>query len=116
MLDLFARFDKNPTDLRQQIEQEVRYANISIIEGIGASQHGIGVVAARIAEIILRDERAVVPIGSLNPNYGVTLSLPSILGRTGVVEIFEPQMSEDERQALHRSAETLNSAVAQIRI
>ena len=116
VLDLFARFDKNPTDLRQQIEQEVRYANISIIEGIGASQHGIGVVAARIAEIILRDERAVVPIGSLNPNYGVTLSLPSILGRTGVVEIFEPQMSEDERQALHRSAETLNSAVAQIRI
>jgi L-lactate dehydrogenase len=116
VLDLFARSDKSPTDLRQQIEQEVRYANISIIEGIGASQHGIGVVAARVAEIILRDERAVVPIGSLNPNYGVTLSLPSILGRTGVVEIFEPHMSEDERQALHRSAETLNSAVAQIRI
>ena len=116
VLDLFARSDKNPPDLRQQIEQEVRYANISIIEGIGASQHGIGVVAARIAEIILRDERAVVPIGSHNPNYGVTLSLPSILGRTGVVEIFEPQMSEDERQALHRSAETLNSAVAQIKV
>jgi L-lactate dehydrogenase len=37
----------------------VRYANITIIEGIGASQLGIGMVSARIAEIVLRDERAV---------------------------------------------------------
>jgi L-lactate dehydrogenase len=49
--------------LREAVEQEVRYANITIIEGIGASQLGIGMVSARIAEIVLRDERAVVPIG-----------------------------------------------------
>lgn len=33
---------------RQQVENEVRYANIDIIEGTGASQLGIGVVTARI--------------------------------------------------------------------
>jgi hypothetical protein len=31
---------------RQDVEQEVRYANITIIEGIGASQYGVGMVAA----------------------------------------------------------------------
>src|SRR5256884_2302051 len=42
-------------NVRTTIENEVRYANITIIEGIGASQYGIGMVCARIAEIVLRD-------------------------------------------------------------
>jgi L-lactate dehydrogenase len=96
---------------RQSIEQEVRFANIAIIEGTGASQHGIGMVCARIAEIVLRDERAVIPIGSFNPAYGVTLSLPSVVGRAGVERILEPSMSDEEKQALQRSAETLRNAV-----
>jgi L-lactate dehydrogenase len=64
--------------------------------------------------MVLRDERGVIPIGSYNPTYGVTLSMPSVLGRTGVVQILEPAMSDEERQALERSAETLKAAVAGI--
>src|SRR5207244_8964821 len=59
-------------------------------------------------------ERAVIPIGSYNPKYGVTLSMPSVLGQAGVVRILEPAMSHEERQALQRSAETLKAAVARI--
>ena len=103
-------------EFRRDIEQQVRFANIAIIEGIGASQHGIGMVSARIAEIMLRDERAVIPIGSYQPQYGVTLSLPSVLGREGIVETFEPEMSVEEREALQRSADTLKTAVARIKI
>ena len=65
----------------------MRYANISIIEGTGASQLGIGVVAARIAEIIGRNEDAVVPIGSYQESFGVTLSLPSRLGGEGITSV-----------------------------
>src|SRR6267143_5163315 len=102
-------------EVRASIEQEVRYANITIIEGNQASQFGIGMVAARIAEMVLRDERAVIPIGSYNPRYDVTLSLPSVIGRQGVVQILEPDLSEEERQALQRSAETLRNAVARLK-
>jgi len=35
-------------EFRQTVEHDVRFANISIIEGIGASQYGIGMVAARL--------------------------------------------------------------------
>jgi L-lactate dehydrogenase len=115
-IDLLAASAHDREEVRREIEQEVRYANIAIIEGIGASQHGIGMVSARIAEMVLRDERAVIPIGSYNPRYEVTLSLPSIVGRDGVVEIIEPETSEDERRALQRSAETLKAAGARIRI
>jgi L-lactate dehydrogenase len=61
---------QNREELRQQIERQVRYANIAIIEGIGASQHGIGMACARIAEILLRNEPAVIPISSYNLECG----------------------------------------------
>jgi len=96
--------------VREQIEKNVRYANITIIEGNDASQFGIGIVSARIAEIVLRDERAVLPIGSYNDRFGVTLSLPSIIGRSGVIRILEPEMSLEEEQALKRSAVNLKKS------
>jgi L-lactate dehydrogenase len=113
VLDALAQHDLPIENFRRSIERDVRYANIAIIEGNAASQYGIGMVSARIAEIILRDERAVIPIGCYNPGYGVTLSLPTIVGRRGVVRILEPAMSTDERRALQRSADTLRSALAE---
>jgi L-lactate dehydrogenase len=102
-------------ELRQQLEREVRYANISIIEGHDASQYGIGIVSARIAEMVLNDERAVVPIGSYQKKFGVTLSLPSVVGRAGVIEVLEPEMSEEEREGLRKSADSLQQALERVR-
>jgi L-lactate dehydrogenase len=98
--------------LRDQVEKDVRYANITIIEGHDASQYGIGIVSARIAEMVLNDEHAVVPIGSLQREFGVTLSLPSVVGRCGVIEVLEPEMSDEERHGLEKSAQTLQAAWA----
>ena len=98
-------------EFRQEVEHDVRYANITIIEGLGASQYGVGMVAGRVAEAVLRDERAVFPVGAHNPRYGVALSLPSVVGNAGITEVLWPEMSNDETRALERSAETLKSAV-----
>jgi L-lactate dehydrogenase len=114
--DALQRTDRSREELQRSIEHDVRYANIAIIEGNQASQFGIGIASARIAEMVLRDERAVIPIGSYNTDYGVTISLPSIVGRKGVVQILEPQMSGEERQALARSADTLRNAVSRIQV
>ena len=114
VLQLMVEVGQDPEVLQHEIEHEVRYANITIIEGIGASQYGIGMVSARIAEMVLHDERAVVPIGAYNSKYGVTLSLPSVLGRDGVTQVLEPEMSEQERQALDRSVEALRTATSRI--
>src|SRR5260370_4775035 len=100
--------------VRQAVEQDVRYANITIIEGIGASQLGIGMVSARIAEIVLRDERAIIPIGVFNPKFVVTLSMPGIFGRNGVSRILEPATTDEELQGLQRSADTLKAASRRI--
>jgi L-lactate dehydrogenase len=116
IMELLAESGQNRDEFRRTIEHDVRYANIAIIEGNLASQFGIGMVSARIAEAVLRDERVVIPIGSYHREYGVTLSVPSVLGRGGVVQSFTPEMSEEEGQALRRSAETLKAAVDRIKI
>ncbi len=79
----------------------MREANITIIEGTGASQLGIGMVCARIAETVGRDEHAVLPIGSFSADYGVTLSLPSVLGRSRHAARAE---AGDDRAGAGRSA------------
>jgi L-lactate dehydrogenase len=113
--ELYRRRGENPDEAHARLEQEVRYANIAIIEGHDASQYGIGIVSARIAEMVLRDERAAVPIGSYQRAFGVTLSLPSVVGRPGVVEVLQPELSAEERAALEKSAQSLRAALARVR-
>jgi L-lactate dehydrogenase len=51
-----------------------------------------------------------VPTSSFNNNVGVTLSLPSVVGRGGVIRSFEPEMSGEERQALEAGAANLRKS------
>jgi malate/lactate dehydrogenase len=52
--------------------------------------------------------RDIVP--RINKNFGVTLSLPSVVGRGGVIRSFEPEMSGEERQALEAGAANLRKS------
>jgi L-lactate dehydrogenase len=104
-----------PIETKRRIEQDVRHANITIIEGIGASQYGIGIVSARIAEAVLRDEKAVIPVSSPQKAFGVSLSLPSVVGAAGVERVIMPQMSKEEEAALHASAQHIADASTRLK-
>ncbi|GEK01146.1 NAD(P)-binding domain-containing protein [Streptomyces sp. NPDC014684] len=103
--------DGRPVDrIRAEIEDGIRYANITIIEGTGASQYGIGAVSARLVDAVLRDERAVLPVAAYSPARDVTLSLSSVLGAGGVQQMHEPAMTPQESQALEDSVGVLREA------
>src|SRR3954454_23417129 len=76
----------------------------------GASQFGIGVACARIAEAILRDERVVLPVAAYRERHGVTIALPTVVGRARAAGNLEPSMSADERHAFEASVATLRGA------
>lgn len=108
-----ARKDKKKWDektFRSEIEEKVKFANISIIEGTGASQHGIGIVTARLVEAILRDEGLVAPVGVFQKKFGTNLSLPSIIGKRGA-QPFMPPLSAEEAAKLAKSATVLRKAL-----
>ena len=64
----------------------------------------------RITERILGDRRAVLTVSAPTPAFGVSLSVPRILGRAGVLGTVLPGLTPDEQDALHRSAEVLLQA------
>ena len=45
----------------------------------------------------------------------MTLSLPSVVGRGGVTIILPLQPSDEERQALHKSASNLKAALERVK-
>jgi L-lactate dehydrogenase len=108
--DLAALRGIDPRDLRERIENEVRFANINIIDVTGASQYGIGIVCARIIEAVLRDEKLAVPLGSYHAEHRVSFSLPSVLGAKGVEGVLMPRLDPQEQDALARSIAALQQA------
>ena len=84
--------------LRRSVEEYVTQGNINVIKGKGASEFGIGTVVARVVEIILRDECMVIPVSAYSEKYGVTLSLPRRVGRSGVLDEFEIEGKKRNRK------------------
>lgn len=101
-----------------QIEEQVRKAAYRIIEGKGATYYGIGSALARIVEVILRDQRAILTVCTRLPEVvgvrDVTLSLPNLVGGTGILTTFEPSLNESERQALRSSAAIIRNAIDEL--
>ena len=95
---------------------EIRNSAYEIIRRKGATYYGIAMAVGRIAECIVKDEHAVLPISVvLEGEYGVegaALSIPSIVGRRGLERILNIPLSPQERQALDASARQLGEVIA----
>lgn len=98
-----------------RLYREVRDSAYQIIQRKGATYYGIAMAVGRIAQCIVRDEHAVLPISVvLEGQYGqegVALSVPSVVGRNGLEEILEISLSPQESQALDHSARQLKEAI-----
>ena len=103
-----------------RLYREVRDSAYQIIQRKGATYYGIAMAVGRIAEAIVRDEHAVLPISAvLEGQYGqegLALSLPAIVGRNGLEEVLEVPMSQGERLALDASARQLKEAIAALKL
>ena len=98
-------------DLRRQVVQ----AGYEVIRGKGYTNHAIALATARIIEAVLYDEHQVVPVSSLLTGYAgisdVCLSVPTVVGRAGVVRALPGPLSEDERDGLQHSASTIRAVL-----
>ncbi|MCI8525486.1 MAG: L-lactate dehydrogenase [Oscillospiraceae bacterium] len=105
---------------RDRLYHEVRDSAYQIIQRKGVTCYGIAMAVGRIAEAIVKDEHAVLPVSVvLEAQYGLeglALSLPSIVGRAGLQEILEIPLSPQERAALEASAKQMREAIASLHL
>jgi len=101
-----------------RIADDVMHAAYRVIEGKGATNFAIGVTGARIAEAILRDERAILPVSSILDDYlgvsGVALSVPTIVDSSGIAEVLHVPFDEGEKQRFQRSASVVADTIASL--
>lgn len=107
-------------DFREEIFNNVVRAAYTIIEKKGATYYAVALAVRRIVEAIFRDENSILTVSSpLTGQYGVTnvaLSLPSVVGRNGIVNILELPLSQEEIAAFRRSAEVIKSVIQELDI
>lgn len=106
--------------VRAEVDNGVRRAADRIIAGKGSTCYGIGAGLARIVQAIVRDEGAVLSVsmrtGAVVGVTDVTLSVPRVVGRGGVVTDLLPRLDPAEAEALARSAQMLHDTAVQIAV
>lgn len=95
---------------------DARYGGWLVLEGKGSTEFGIGASAAELIKAILANERKILPISTmLNGEYGqndVYASVPAALGREGVCEIIELELTEDELAEFAASCDAMRKSYA----
>lgn len=105
-------------EVAQGIFEFTKKSGAEVIRLKGGAGRAVGVSIKEVVEAMALDNGALLPVSSMQKGKlgieGVSLSLPTRVGRRGVVEVLEPVVSDAEREALGKSAEALRAVRAQI--
>ena len=104
----------------EEIAQGVKNSAYKIIEKKKATYYGVAMAVRRICEAIIRDEKSVLPVSSIQHDTygieGVTLSMPAIVGKDGIEKQVKIKLNEKEQEALKKSAGALKKVLADLDI
>lgn len=105
---------------RQRIDTDVRRAAYEIIDRKGATAYGIGASLCRILEGIIRDSKTILTVSA--PAKGlhgldddVCISLPCVIGASGVEQALETPLAEAELAALQKSGAVIHEAMTSLK-
>jgi malate dehydrogenase len=101
--------------IRAMVERTAKGGG-EIVELLGTSAwYAPGAAAAQMVDAVMLNEHRVLPCTAyLDGEYGIDglyMGVPVKLGAAGIEEIVELDLSEDEREALHASAEAVREVV-----
>ena len=88
-----------------------RKSGAEVIRLKGGAGRAVGISIKEVVEAIARDSHQVLPVSSVQSGKlgisDISLSLPTVVGRKGVVEVVEPVVSAEEKELLLKSAASL---------
>jgi len=108
---------KIPADRLEQIVQRTRDGGAEVVKLLksGSAFYAPAAAVAEMIDSIVHDQKRVLPCAALcQGEYGIDslfVGVPVKLGKDGVEEIIEIELSDGEREELHRSAEAVRELV-----
>ena len=113
------KFKKLTAAEKNKIFKKAKNAAYAIIAGKQATYYAIAAGVAKIAKAIIFDQKTVLSVSHLiEGEYGlrnVCLSLPVVIGRTGIIGKLPLAISQEEKKQLQTSAAKLKEAYKSIR-
>lgn len=101
-----------------RIAEDVKNSAYTIIEKKHATYYGVAMAVRRICTAVMRDEDCVLPVSSLMVGeYGLSdlcISMPTIVGRNGVVARVPVSINDDEEKELQKSADALKAIIEKV--
>jgi malate dehydrogenase len=100
-------------DRLEAIVDRTRSGGAEIVQYLktGSAYYAPSAAAVQMAEAIVKDKKRILPCSAwLEGEYGMDglfLGVPCKLGRNGLEQIIEVELTDDERAALERSAEAV---------
>jgi len=100
------------TDLFSQEELDtINYESLrgghTVFFGKFYTNFGIAAAVQRLAEAVINDSHEEMPVSNYRPEYGTYLGYPAIVGRKGIIERLDLHLTEEEKEKLLHSAETI---------
>lgn len=107
------------SELGAEIFESTKKSGAIVIAQKGGAGRAVGVSIKEVVEAIALDNHKLLPVSAAQSGKlgisDISLSLPTIVGRRGVVDIFEPAVSSSERELLLKSAEALKATFALVK-
>lgn len=82
-----------------------RMGGFTVLHGKNYTNYGIATAATRLATIVMSDARAELPVSNYREEYGTYLSYPAVVGKDGIVEKCQLNLTEEEKEKLQQSAQ-----------
>ncbi|WP_417393582.1 malate dehydrogenase [Gimesia sp.] len=107
----------NPS-LIAEVEKKTRGSGAEVIKKKGGAGFAVGVSIADVVHCIALDQRRILPVSSLqNGAFGlrdVCISVPTVMGRSGVMKHLEIELWPKEQLALTHSGKVLRETVDKV--
>lgn len=102
------------------IEQDMRTSGSKVIQFKGATFYAVSLSVKRIVESLVQDAGSIISVSSmLHGEYGiedVCLSIPYVVGASGIERSLTPPLTDDEVTKLRASAAALKEVINSITI
>ncbi|MFD1125159.1 L-lactate dehydrogenase [Lentilactobacillus raoultii] len=97
------------------LDHEARVGGYTVFHAKKYTNYGVSTAAVRLAYTIMSDARTELPVSNYRKEYGTYLSYPAIVGRDGILEQLQLDLTDEELKKLQTSANYIKTKYAESR-
>ena len=95
------------------LDKAAREGGFIVFHGKKYTSYGVATAAVRLVNTILSNALTELPVSNYREEYGVYLSYPAVVGRDGIVEQCQLDLTAEELQKLQVSADFIKQKFAE---